>query len=73
MESRPLLADPFAPPIKTRYEQPGACSWRRCHSSDWLLMIWIMLSENFHRTFLADDLDQVPSGAIKDVVSVTNR
>jgi hypothetical protein len=36
-------------------------------------MIWIMLSENFHRTFPADDVDQVPSGVIKDVVSVTNR
>jgi hypothetical protein len=36
-------------------------------------MIWIMLSENFHRTFPADDVDQVSSGVIKDVVSVTNR
>jgi len=31
-----------------------------------------MLSENFQRTFPADDEDQVPSGVIKDVISVTN-
>ena len=68
-KSWPLLADPFAPPIKTAYEQPGACSWR-CDSSDWLIVIWIMLSENFHRTFPADGGDQVPSEVIKDVVSV---
>jgi hypothetical protein len=36
-------------------------------------MIWIMLSENFHRTFAADDVDQSPIGIIKNVVSVTNR
>jgi len=71
-KSWPLLADPFAPPIKTAYEQPGACSWR-CDSSDWLIVIWIMLSENFHRTFPADGGDQVPSEVIKDVVSITNR
>ena len=32
-----------------------------------------MLSENFHRTFAADNEDQVPSGVIKDVVSITRR
>jgi hypothetical protein len=36
-------------------------------------MIWIMLSEDFHRTFAADDVDQSPSRIVKDVVSVTNR
>ena len=36
-------------------------------------MVWIMLSENFHRTLSADNEDQVPSGVIKDVVSVTDR
>jgi hypothetical protein len=36
-------------------------------------MVWIMLSENFYRTFSADNEDQAPSGVIKDVVSVTDR
>ena len=73
MEIWSLLADPIVPPIKAGYEQTGACSRRRCDSPDWLIMIWIMLSENFHRTFPADDVDQVSSRVIKDVVSDTNR
>jgi hypothetical protein len=36
-------------------------------------MVWIMLSENFHRAFSADDVNQSPDGIIKNVVSVTNR
>ena len=32
-----------------------------------------MLSENFPRTFVADDVDQSPTGIIKNVISVTNR
>jgi hypothetical protein len=34
-----LLADPFATPIKAGYEETGACSRRRCDSSDWLIMM----------------------------------
>jgi len=48
------------------------CSWCRCDSLDRPVMVWIMLSENFHRTFSADYEDQVPSRVIKDVVSVTD-
>jgi hypothetical protein len=36
-------------------------------------MVLIMLSENFHRAFSADDVNQSPDGIIKNVVSVTNR
>jgi hypothetical protein len=36
-------------------------------------MVWIMLSENFHRAFSADDVNQSPDGIIKNVVSVTDR
>jgi hypothetical protein len=32
-----------------------------------------MLSENFHRAFSADDVNQSPDGIIKNVVSVTDR
>ena len=36
-------------------------------------MVLIMLSENFHRAFSADDVNQSPDGIIKNVVSVTDR
>jgi hypothetical protein len=36
-------------------------------------MVYIMLSENLHRTFTADDIDQSTGGIIKNVVSVTER
>ena len=73
MESWPRLADPFVPSIKAGYEQTGTYSRRGCDSPDLLIMIYIILSENFHRTFPADDVDQVSSRVIKDVVSDTNR
>ena len=36
-------------------------------------MVSIMLSENFHRAFSTDDVNQSPDGIIKNVVSVTDR
>jgi hypothetical protein len=35
-------------------------------------MIHIMLPENVHRPFAADDIDDSPAAIIENVVSVTN-